>query len=78
MPNVLLSLRPARSEQSQRCGVCDADFVPAEDSGSRTLSLKVAAQEALTGVLCGGCASKWAHGSTVTLKTVPLPPARPA
>jgi hypothetical protein len=75
MPNVTLSLRPARSEQPQSCGVCGAEFVPAEDSGSRTLSLRTADQEALTGVLCGGCHSKWSHGTTVTLKAVPMPPA---
>ena len=74
----MLSLRPARSDQPQHCGVCDADFVPAEDSGSRVLSFRVSGQEAMTGVLCGGCASKWAHGTTITLQTVPLPPARPA
>jgi hypothetical protein len=74
MPNVTMSLRPARSDQSQRCGVCGADFVPAEDSGSRTFSFRAADQPALTGLLCGGCHSKWSHGTTVTLKAEPMPP----
>jgi hypothetical protein len=73
MPDVMLSLRPARSDKEQRCGVCGADFVPAEDSGSRVLSLKPGGQDAVSGLMCGGCHSKWAHGSTVTLKTEPLP-----
>jgi hypothetical protein len=75
MPNVTIALRPARSNQAQRCSVCDADFVPAEDSGSRVLSLRLGDHEAVTGVMCGGCHSKWSHGTTVTLKAVPLPPA---
>ena len=72
MPNVTMSLRPARGQQEQRCGVCGADFVPAEDSGSRTFSFRTAAdQPVLTGLLCGGCHSKWSHGTTVTLKAEP-------
>lgn len=76
MPNITLSLRPAKSDQSQRCGVCDAEFVPAEDSGARVLSFRAADQDPLTGVLCGGCHSKWSHGTTVTLRAVPYQPAR--
>jgi len=77
MPTVTISLRPARSDREQRCGVCGADFIPAEDSGSRSFSFRVADQEALTALLCGGCHSKWSHGTTVTLTAVPLPPAAP-
>jgi hypothetical protein len=77
MPTVTMALRPARSEQAQRCGVCDAEFVPAEDSGSRTFSFRTDGQDTLTGVLCGGCHSKWSHGATVTLRTAALPPPPP-
>ena len=74
MANVTISLRRTRSEEEQRCGVCGAAFAPIEDSGSRILTVKSGEQEALTGLLCGGCHSKWTGGTTVTLKAAPLPP----
>ena len=74
MANVTISLRRTRSEEEQRCGVCGAAFAPIEDSGSRILTVKSGEQEALTGLLCGGCHSKWSGGTTVTLKAAPLPP----
>jgi hypothetical protein len=73
MPDVMMALRPARSDQEQRCGVCGAAFIPAEDAGARVLSLKAGDQAPISGIMCGGCHSKWAHGATVTLKTEPLP-----
>jgi hypothetical protein len=72
MAKVTISLRPARSDKDTRCGVCGADFIPAEDSGSRIFSFRTADQEALQGVLCGGCHSKWSHGTTVTLTAAPI------
>jgi hypothetical protein len=68
MPNVVTSLKHVKSEQEQRCASCAALFIPVEDSGSRVLSLKVADQEPISALMCGGCASKWAYGATTTLK----------
>jgi len=67
MPNVMLSLKRTRSEQEQPCAVCGAAFIPLEDSGSRVLKLKTPDQDTLSGLMCGGCYSKWSAGTTVTL-----------
>jgi hypothetical protein len=64
---VMISLKRTRSDQEQPCGVCGATFIPLEDSGARVLKLKTAADDALTGLMCGGCHSKWSSGTTVTL-----------
>lgn len=70
MASVTISLRHQPSPDEQACGVCGAAFVPGEDSGSRVLGLKSGAQE-FSFLMCGGCHSKWAHGSTVTVKSMP-------
>lgn len=44
--------------------MCSALFIPAEDSGSRVLSIE--APDRSAPCLCGGCYSKWSHGVTVT------------
>lgn len=75
MPNVTISLRRTKSEVEQACGVCGALFMPIEDSGSRVFSIRTGDQDALTALMCGGCHSKWAGGTTVTLKAMQLPPA---
>ena len=61
-----LTLTRAQSTHEQRCAICGAEFVPAEDSGSRLLSLMPADQQLLSVLMCGGCHSKWSHGVTVT------------
>ena len=67
MPLTLcLSRVPSTHEQS--CAICGADFVPAEDSGSRLLSLTPAGQEPFSILMCGGCHSKYSHGVTVTAR----------
>ena len=43
-------------------------FVPAEDSGSRVLSMSLPRQETFGALLCGGCYSKWTHGATISLR----------
>jgi hypothetical protein len=68
MINPTVSLKHVASQQDQRCAVCSALFVPAEDSGSRVLSIKAADQEPFSALMCGGCHSKWSHGTTVTLR----------
>jgi hypothetical protein len=67
MPNVVLSLKRTRSDQEQACGVCGASFIPLEDSGSRVFKMKTPDHDILTGLMCGGCHSKWSGGTTVTL-----------
>ena len=69
MINPTVSLKHVASQQDQRCAVCSALFVPAEDSGSRILSIKAADQEPFSALMCGGCHSKWSHGTTVTLRS---------
>ena len=68
MANVTMSLKRTKSEAEQRCGVCGASFAPIEDSGSRVVMVKSGDQDAVTGLMCGGCFSKWTGGATVTLK----------
>lgn len=62
-----LCLTRAQSVHEEPCAVCGAEFVPAEDSGSRQLSLMPADQEPFTVLMCGGCHSRWSHGVTVTI-----------
>jgi hypothetical protein len=63
-----LCLTRAQSTLDQPCAVCGAEFVPAEDSGSRQLSLMPADEEPFSVLMCGGCHSKWSHGVTVTVR----------
>ena len=63
-----LCLTRAQSAQEQPCAVCGAEFVPAEDSGARQLSLMPADEEPFGVLMCGGCHSKWSHGVTVTVR----------
>ena len=69
MDTLTVSLKHVDSQRDQPCSVCGASFVPAEDSGSRVLSLKAPDQDAFGGLLCGGCYSKWSHGATITIRT---------
>ena len=68
MTPLTLCLTRVPSAQEQPCAVCGAEFVPAEDSGSRLLSLMPADQEPVGVLMCGGCHSKWSHGVTVTVR----------
>jgi hypothetical protein len=68
MDTLTISLRHVASERNQPCAVCAALFVPAEDSGSRVLSIKAPAQEAFGGLMCGGCYSKWSHGASIVIR----------
>ena len=68
MDSLTISLKHVASPRDQPCAVCAARFVPAEDSGSRVLSIKAPAQEVVGGLLCGGCYSKWSHGATITIR----------
>ena len=68
MKDLTVSLKHVASHRNQPCGVCNALFVPAEDSGSRVLSIKAPEQDAVGALMCGGCYSKWSHGMTVTLR----------
>lgn len=68
MTTLTLSLAHVGSNRAQPCGVCGAQFVPREDTGSRVLSIKPATEAAFGALMCGGCFSKWSHGATVTIE----------
>ena len=70
MANVTVSLKHQPSQRELPCGACGASFVPAEDSGSRVLTMKGADQPGFVALMCGGCASKWAYGTAMTLTPV--------
>ena len=72
MTHPVLALKHLPSHDNQQCSGCAAEFVPSEDSGSRLLSLR-GPEMSFSALLCGGCHSKWSHGSPITLKG---PPAR--
>jgi hypothetical protein len=71
MAEVTISLRHQPASEEQPCGVCGAAFVPSEDSGSRVLGLKSGTQE-FGFLMCGGCHSKWTHGATVRVRSMPV------
>jgi hypothetical protein len=73
MTSLTVSLKHIRSDREEPCGVCGARFASSEDSGSRVLSIKAPDQEAFTAMMCGGCYSKWSHGTTVTLRSNATP-----
>jgi hypothetical protein len=68
MDMLSISVKHVPAQDNRSCGVCTAEFVPAEDSGSRVLSIKGQDQAGFSGLLCGGCYSKWSHGTTVNLR----------
>ena len=69
MTPLTLSLTRVPSAHEQPCTICGGELVPAEDCGSRLLSLMPADQELCVVLMCGGCHSKWSAGTTVTLNT---------
>jgi hypothetical protein len=71
MAEVTISLRHDAAADERTCGVCGAEFIPAEDSGSRVLGLKSGTQE-FAFLLCGGCHSKWSHGAVVRMRSMPV------
>ena len=68
MTTVTLAVTHVKSNLEQPCAVCGAAFVPREDTGSRVLSITAAPQEPFVALMCGGCYSKWSHGTTVTVR----------
>ena len=68
MKDMRISVKHVASQRNQPCAVCSALFIPAEDSGSRVLSIKTSDQDVFGALLCGGCYSKWSHGMTVTIR----------
>jgi len=71
MTTLIVSVKHVASNREQPCAVCRSPFVPSEDAGSRVLSLKAPAQEPLGALMCGGCYSKWSHGTPVELRVSP-------
>lgn len=70
MAEVTLSLKHHPTGEEQTCGVCNASFIPGEDSGSRVFGLKSGTQE-FAFLMCGGCHSKWVHGSSLRIRSMP-------
>ena len=68
MNTVTISVKHVASPRNQPCAVCAAMFIPAEDTGSRVFSLSFPNHDVFGALLCGGCYSKWSHGTTVTLR----------
>jgi hypothetical protein len=69
MAEVTIFLRHQPESENLPCGVCGHSFIAAEDSGSRALGLKSGAQE-FTFLMCGGCHSKWVHGTAVRIRSM--------
>ena len=70
MAEVTVSLKHLPSQAEQACGACGASFVAAEDSGSRVLGLR-SGQQDFEFLMCGGCHSKWSHGSPLRIRSIP-------
>jgi hypothetical protein len=68
MKDLRISVKHVASQRNQLCDVCNALFIPAEDSGSRVLSIKAPEEDVFGALMCGGCYSKWSHGMTVTIR----------
>jgi hypothetical protein len=68
MNTLTTSVKHVPSRQNQPCAVCAAIFIPDEDTGSRVFTMQAPQQEAFVALFCGGCYSKWSHGTTVTLR----------
>ena len=73
MATLTLSLKHAPLNREESCAVCRARFTPSEDSGSRLLSIAGLGQEPFRMLMCGGCYSKWSHGTTVAVTLDPAP-----
>ena len=73
MTTLTVSVVQARSNREQSCGACRAQFAPSEDPGSRVLSITAPNEEPFSALMCGGCYSKWSHGTTMTLHPAPMP-----
>jgi hypothetical protein len=71
MTALTLSMKHRPSDREELCAVCNARFIPSEDSGSRVFSMTAQDQDPLTALMCGGCYSKWTHGKTVTVQVGP-------
>ena len=70
MAELTISLKHQPAADELTCGVCNATFIPVEDSGSRVLDVKSGAQ-AFGFLMCGGCHSKWVHGAVVKIRSMP-------
>ena len=68
LDSLTVSLKHVASTREQPSGVCGANFIPGEDSGSRVLSIRPDRDPPLGALMCGGCHSKWVHGQTITLR----------
>lgn len=67
MTNPSIAVQHVKLEREEPCGVCLAPFIPADDSGSRVILIRIG-EDSFTGLLCGGCAMKWTHGRPAAFK----------
>jgi hypothetical protein len=67
MVNPTVSLKHVSLARDEACGICGATFVPAEDSGSRVLTIRTAG-DTFAALMCGGCHSKWSNGAAATFR----------
>ena len=67
MTNPTVSVKHVKLTGDEACGICGASFVPAEDSGSRVLTIKTT-DDNFAALMCGGCYSKWSHGAAATFR----------
>jgi hypothetical protein len=67
MTNPTVSIRHVKLDRDEPCGICNAPFVPSEDSGSRVLTIRTG-DDSFAALMCGGCASKWSHGAAATFR----------
>jgi hypothetical protein len=67
MTNPTVSIRHVKIEREEPCGICGASFAAYEDSGSRVLTIR-SGEDNFTALMCGGCYSKWSHGTAATFR----------
>jgi len=68
MPTPTLALKHVPLTTPERCAGCGAEFIANEDSGSRVFTLAYEDGGGFSALLCGGCHSRWAHGTPVVIR----------
>jgi hypothetical protein len=63
-----LTLKHVALTSPERCAGCGAEFIAAEDSGSRVFTLAYVDEPGFSALLCGGCHSRWTHGVALTVR----------
>ena len=66
-----VAIRHVPLQREEPCGTCGARFIAAEDSGSRVLLIRNG-ETTFTGLMCGGCHSKWSQGGRTMTFSGPI------